>query len=301
MMRIKNWAKYQHYRGRRPPWIKLHRSLLDDPAWFCLRPDAIRALINMWLIASETHDGSLPDLNSLAFRLRFATSPERVTRRAIDKLTNILDELRDWIETAPADAHASATCDAAPAPRKRDAINPLALQQRFGAPETETETEREGEARARGSIDHRASTSNTARGDLKDMIDLVCARWDNWPRDQVEVSVMRLRQADPGLTLAQWREIVEEAYRTCAPATGTHRLHTWLARQVSIWRREKQRTQTETQSTATTHPSFREFDLAESTAPPPSPEEQRKIDEAKDKFFAVMRGVIKEVPGGSQD
>ena len=29
-MRIKNWAQFQHFKDRSPPWIKLHREFLDD-------------------------------------------------------------------------------------------------------------------------------------------------------------------------------------------------------------------------------------------------------------------------------
>jgi hypothetical protein len=39
-LRVKNWAEFQHYRSRRPPWIKLHRGLLDDYAWHRL-PEAV--------------------------------------------------------------------------------------------------------------------------------------------------------------------------------------------------------------------------------------------------------------------
>ena len=38
-LRVKNWSAFQHYRHRRPPWIKLHRGLLDDFAWHRL-PEA---------------------------------------------------------------------------------------------------------------------------------------------------------------------------------------------------------------------------------------------------------------------
>jgi hypothetical protein len=41
--RVKNWTQFQHYRHRRPPWIKLHHGLLDDFAWHRL-PEASRAL-----------------------------------------------------------------------------------------------------------------------------------------------------------------------------------------------------------------------------------------------------------------
>jgi hypothetical protein len=35
---IKNWSEFQHYKDRNPPWIKLHRALLDDYAFAAL-PD----------------------------------------------------------------------------------------------------------------------------------------------------------------------------------------------------------------------------------------------------------------------
>lgn len=71
------WADFQHYKDRAPPWIKLHKKLLDNYDFHCL-PDASRALAPMlWLLASEENDGSLDyDLDRLAFRLR--QSPERI-------------------------------------------------------------------------------------------------------------------------------------------------------------------------------------------------------------------------------
>lgn len=65
----KDWAKFQHYRNRRPPWIKLHRHLLDNQRFMCL-PLASRALAPMlWLIAAE-EDGGVFDTDGLAWRLR---------------------------------------------------------------------------------------------------------------------------------------------------------------------------------------------------------------------------------------
>ena len=49
----KNWHAFQHYNKRNPPWIKLHRALLDDYE-FSQLPVESRALAPMlWLIASE--------------------------------------------------------------------------------------------------------------------------------------------------------------------------------------------------------------------------------------------------------
>lgn len=67
----KNWAEFQHYKDRSPPWIKLHKELLDDRKYQSL-PLASRALAPMlWLLASESKDGSFDgDTEELAFRLR---------------------------------------------------------------------------------------------------------------------------------------------------------------------------------------------------------------------------------------
>jgi len=114
MMRVKNWGRFQHYRKRRPPWIKLHRELLDDQDWHLLNPLAAKTLVLLWLIASES-DGELPDATELAFRLR--TTEERVTK--------VLAQLEHWLVS-----DASATL----APRKQDSLS-----------ETEAEAETEAE------------------------------------------------------------------------------------------------------------------------------------------------------------
>jgi hypothetical protein len=72
---VRNWGKFQHYKGRRPPWIKLHRELLEDRSFLSL-PLASQALApRLWLLASESEDGSLSsDPAELAFRMRCSES-----------------------------------------------------------------------------------------------------------------------------------------------------------------------------------------------------------------------------------
>ena len=68
---VKNWHEHQHYSTRNPPWIKLHKRLIDDDQFQALPVDS-RALAPMlWLMASETDEGILKhDTQSIAFRLR---------------------------------------------------------------------------------------------------------------------------------------------------------------------------------------------------------------------------------------
>lgn len=85
----KNWAQFQHYKDRCPPWIKLHRDILNDRAYMLL-PTASKALAPLlWLLASESKseqgdfDASTEELE---FRLRMTAKEIDVGLRAlIDK------------------------------------------------------------------------------------------------------------------------------------------------------------------------------------------------------------------------
>jgi acyl carrier protein len=109
-MRIKNWNKFQHFKDRRPPWVKLYRDILDDVEWFELDATSSKALVMFWLIASE-YDGELPDAKTLAFRLRTTESA----------IKTICSKLNHWLE--------------------QDDIIMLSEEYQLVIPETERETE----------------------------------------------------------------------------------------------------------------------------------------------------------------
>ena len=69
-LKPKNWAIFQHYKDRSPPWIKLHRDLLINRDFICL-PIASKALAPLlWLLASEAKDGIFDaSFEELQFRL----------------------------------------------------------------------------------------------------------------------------------------------------------------------------------------------------------------------------------------
>ena len=116
-MRIKNWSQFQHFKDRRPPWIKLYRDILDDIEWHQLDAQSSKVLVMCWLIASE-NDGNLPDLKTLAFRLRMS---EKNTSESIIKLSH-------WLE--------------------QDDINVISERYQDDLPETERETEKEKRQKA---------------------------------------------------------------------------------------------------------------------------------------------------------
>lgn len=74
MFKVKNWDEFQHYKDRRPPWIKLHRTILEDRKWFKLSYASRSLAMCIWLIASEHEDhlsGIVSDnIEDLAFRAR---------------------------------------------------------------------------------------------------------------------------------------------------------------------------------------------------------------------------------------
>ena len=121
---MRNWGRFQHYQNRRPPWIKVHRELLDNRQWSECSPSASKLLVEMWLIASEDESGVIDkDLADLAFRLR---RPEAEMRRDVEELV----------------AQRFITVD------EIDASNVLATRLQDATPERETEREVEAETKA---------------------------------------------------------------------------------------------------------------------------------------------------------
>ena len=115
-MRIKNWAKFQHFKDRTPPWIKLYRTTLDDLEWHELEPLSAKVLVMLWLIASED-DGRLPSIKKLSFRLRMSET----------QISKCISNLSHWLE--------------------QDDISSISNSHHDGPLETEVETETEQETK----------------------------------------------------------------------------------------------------------------------------------------------------------
>lgn len=59
LVRVHNWRKFQHYRDRSPPWIKVHRGLLNDYEFGRLHDASKLHLMLIWVLAAEL-DNLLP-------------------------------------------------------------------------------------------------------------------------------------------------------------------------------------------------------------------------------------------------
>jgi hypothetical protein len=58
-MTVRNWAKFQHYKDRNPPWIKLHFELLSSRDWVML-DDAGKLLAVACMLIASRNEGKVP-------------------------------------------------------------------------------------------------------------------------------------------------------------------------------------------------------------------------------------------------
>lgn len=140
---IKNYAKHQHYKDRRPPWIKLHAEVLDDYEFLCLQDASKAHLMLLWVLASKLENRIPCDPVFLAERLG-ATTPVNFQELV----------LQGFIELSEDDS------------------KPLAFRKQSAMPETEAEGETEkkllspasGAKRAPNGVPHPMSSGWPAEG-----------------------------------------------------------------------------------------------------------------------------------------
>ena len=123
---IKSYSRFQHFKDRRPPWIKLYRELLDDRQWHDLPPECAKLLVECWLLASEQHVAGIitGDIEDIAFRLH-----------------RTADEVWPLLQAVAVQGFIDISSD--------DDINVISERYQDDAPETETETEKKQTRRKR--------------------------------------------------------------------------------------------------------------------------------------------------------
>lgn len=131
-LRIVNWDRFQHYKDRNPPWIKLHRDLLTSETWVSSDNDSRVLAIAIMMLAAATGN-------------HIPASPRYIQRVAyLDREPDLAPLVGlNFIEIYEV---------------SDDASKPLAVAR----PETETDSEKEDSVEANASPDAVASKGPTA-------------------------------------------------------------------------------------------------------------------------------------------
>ena len=140
--RIHNWEQWQSYRRDRgqPPWIKVHRRLMRDPAWIDLSDAQQGQLVNLWMLAADK-GGLIPADPAFLSKILHLDTP-------LD-----LGAFKDFIDIGATLTPERRQPDAAPTPQIR--------------PETKTE-EIKVEAKAEGGCDANNNGNGNGNGTLFD-------------------------------------------------------------------------------------------------------------------------------------
>ena len=162
-MQIKNWSEFQHFKDRRPPWIKLHRDILENRDISTISDCSFRVLVSLWLLASEDKEmeGSLPDIDDIAFRLRMDKA----------KIIKALKELDKFII--------------------HDDINPISERHQDDVPEEETEKrQRRGKEEIDTVFEFWKTTMNHPRSVMDDKRKkFITAALKNYSVDDLKISI----------------------------------------------------------------------------------------------------------------
>lgn len=98
-IRIKEWDTFQHYKDRSPPWIKLHKSMLNSRTWVRL-DDAGRVLaFACMMLAADTDNKTPLDPEYLA-RVAYLNAPPNFDNLVRVGFIEIIEEKSETIASA---------------------------------------------------------------------------------------------------------------------------------------------------------------------------------------------------------
>lgn len=219
-IRIKGWSRFQHFKDRRPPWIKLYRDLLDDPEFFRLDAECVRTLILLWLIASQEKekDGLLPPLDRIAFRIR----------KSVEETSRMISMLSHWVISPSHPSH----------------INPISCGYRLGLSESEAEAKKEirGREKTCDVVETGEGNLEEKEKDLRDRFELEI--WKPYPaRDgrkigkaEAFLKYKKLAEPDKQLLVTALRHLLD--HPSTKREVGIKDLHRWIrdGKGIEHWR-----------------------------------------------------------------
>lgn len=182
---IRNWERFQHYKKRNPPWIRLYQGLLRDRAYQTLSDTSRSHLVGLFLIASQ-HDNKIPaDQNWLRHEL--------CTKTRIDLETLAAS---GWIEYREQDA--SNTVNASRPLAEREQLAPKSLSETDSSEQSRS-TEAEIQILAYGEFGRCRLTKEQygkLQKQLNGMQEAYINRFDRWVNEAPEAKAHGIRRRD---------------------------------------------------------------------------------------------------------
>ncbi len=86
---VRNWDEFQHYKGRRPAWIKSYLALLHDDAYLDLSWAQRGLLHGIWLLTAEMGNGRVP-ASSKALRRHLPTPNDAEARHYLRTFESLI-------------------------------------------------------------------------------------------------------------------------------------------------------------------------------------------------------------------
>ena len=197
-LRIRNWERFQHYKDRNPPWIKLATDTFQNYEFACLQDASKLLAICIWTLAARSKDGSVAaDLQWIKNQCSLGDS---VTSENINELIN-----KGFLS---ADSDVLADC-------KQNACL-----------ETETETETEKTK----SVEARTSRAQPTRGARLPVEWTLPADWKAWAKSErpginLELEADKFRdywtaKTGQAATKADWQATWRNWVRNAQPNTA---------------------------------------------------------------------------------
>ena len=180
MIRVKNWSRYQSYKDRRPPWIRFHRSILDDYKYQSMSAESRALLPMLWLLACEDADPTSglirADVEEISFRLRLSH----------ETVTGSLHEIED------ADFIGCIESVTEPLRGRDETVTP------------ETETEAETETETEGKQTEKPASPAKHEVPITEIVKMYHSLLPNNPR------VIKLTEARKSQIKARWKEDLKD-------------------------------------------------------------------------------------------
>lgn len=109
VLAVKNWERFQHYKDRDPPWVKLYRDLLTSESWV-LGTDLSRVVQVASTLLAPRYENRIPYRWNLLKKVMSLECTEAAFDKAVDHLiqSNFL-EIQDVTEETKVVAQSAST------------------------------------------------------------------------------------------------------------------------------------------------------------------------------------------------